>query len=157
MVRLDGQSYDWHCPLNGRRPVGRIGKKRSVSRSGAQSAEWPIRLTGRNMYIVLHLRIHTVYVCIHRTREERGVQGRSSNNIVIIFLVFILSNCFIFKLLYSVRPIYWMQWRFCNLFGQLMTSMQRKSPVNVAGGKLASQLLPKRQISKMKSAVKQCL
>jgi hypothetical protein len=25
-----------------------------------------------------------------------------------------------------VWPIYWIQWRFCNLFGQLMTSMQRK-------------------------------
>jgi hypothetical protein len=40
-------------PVNGRQPVGRIEKKRSVSRSGAQSAEWSIRLTGRNINMAL--------------------------------------------------------------------------------------------------------
>jgi hypothetical protein len=50
--RLYGQSYDWHCPMNGTRPVSGIEKKRSVGRSGAQSAEWSIRLIGRNIYTV---------------------------------------------------------------------------------------------------------
>ncbi len=48
------------------------------------------------MYTVLHVRIHTVYIRIDIRREE--CKGGAATTSSLIFLVFILSNCFIFVL-----------------------------------------------------------